>query len=57
MNRVSQAAALALVLMALGLGGCSGRLEHEAIVSKNSDPQAGELLQSNVDRGHPGHAR
>ena len=50
MNRVSQAAALALVLMALGLGGCSGRLEHEAIVSKNSDPQAGELLQSNVDR-------
>ncbi len=50
MNRVSLAAALALVLMALGLGGCSGRLEHEAIVSKNSDPQAGELLQSNVDR-------
>lgn len=50
MKAVSQAAGLTLVLMALGVAGCSGRLEHEAIVNKSSEPRAGELLQSNVDR-------
>ena len=41
---------LAVVLMALWMAGCSGRLAHESIVSKSSEPRAGELLQSDVDR-------
>ena len=42
--------AVVILGMVLGLGGCSGRLAHESIVSKNSEPKAGEFLQSDVDR-------
>ncbi len=48
--RVVRWGGLAVVLVALGLAGCSGRLDHESIVSKRSEPQAGEFLQSDVDR-------
>ena len=42
--------AVAALLWMFGLGGCSGRLAHESIVSKSSEPKAGEFLQSDVDR-------
>lgn len=41
---------LLIALLGLGLAGCQGRLAHESIVSKSSGPQAGELLQTDVDR-------
>lgn len=41
---------LLIALLGLGLTGCQGRLAHESIVSKSSSPQAGELLQTDVDR-------
>ncbi|WP_052080904.1 hypothetical protein [Pseudomonas sp. ML96] len=36
--------------VALGLGGCSGQLDHASIISKTTELKPGELLQSDVDR-------
>ena len=49
-DKVRQVWAAVALGLVLGLGGCSGRLAHESIVSKSSEPQAGEFLQSDVDR-------
>ncbi len=41
---------LLIAALCLGLTGCQGRLAHESIISKSSNAQASELLQTDVDR-------